>query len=324
MSRLVCPACRNMTIMTIEILYHNEGEDPDEWLPALKAALPEANIRQWQAGDIAPADYALVWHPPEGLLENRKGLKAVFNLAAGVDALLASGAVPEDVPIFRLEDAGMAIQIAEYAVYAVLKCFRRFDEYARLQERREWGFLPPCNRKDFTVGIMGMGVMGKAVADKLKPFGFPLKGWSRTPKQIERVSCYHGKESLTRFLKDVKVLVCLLPKTDETVHILNAGLFEKLPDGASLVNLGRGVLLDEKDLLAALEAGKIRAAILDVTAIEPLPKDHPFWHHPSVTITPHIAGLTYCEETVASVAAGIRQLECGEIPSGLVNRNSGY
>ena len=296
--------------MTIEILYHNEGEDPDEWLPALRAALPEANIRQWQAGDTAPADYALVWHPPKGLLENRKGLKAVFNLAAGVDALLASGAVPAHVPVFRLEDAGMAIQIAEYAVYAVLRFFRRFDGYARLQEQREWGFLPPYSRKDFVVGIMGMGVMGKAAAEKLRLFGFPVKGWSRTPKQIEGVACCHGKAGLADFLKDLKVLVCLLPKTPETVHILNASLFERLPDGAFVVK--------------GLETGKIRAAVLDVAAIEPLPEDHPFWGHPDITITPHIAGLTYCEETVAVVAESIHQLEKGKTPSGLVDRNLGY
>ncbi len=324
MSKPVCPDCPSMTTMTIEILYYNEGENPDEWLPALRAALPEANIRQWQAGDTAPADYALVWHPPEDLLRNRKGLKAVINLAAGVDALLASGIVPENVPVFRLEDAGMAIQMAEYVVYAVLRYFRRFDEYAQLQAHQEWAFLTPRDRKRFTVGIMGMGVMGKAAAEKLKPFGFPVKGWSRTPKQIEGVACYHDRESLSDFLKDVAVLVCLLPKTQETLNILDAALFDRLPDGAFLVNLGRGALLDERALLQALETGKIRAATLDVTAVEPLPKDHPFWQHPGITVTPHIAGLTFCDETVVSVAGTIRQLECGEMPTGLVDRKRGY
>lgn len=310
--------------MAIDILYYNKGEDPKQWLSALRTALPQANIRHWTQGDNARADYALVWQPPEALLKGRKGLKAVFNLAAGVDALLTSGWVPKDVPIFRLEDAGMAIQMAEYTVYAVLKYFRRFDEYEHLQHQQKWTFLSSRCRQNFTVGIMGMGIMGNAAADMLKPFGFPIKGWSRTAKQIEGVKTYYGHDGLSEFLKDVNVLVCLLPKTNETVNLLDAKLFRQLPDGACLINLGRGALLNENDLLKALKEGKIHAASLDVTAVEPLPLNHPFWNHPNITITPHIAGLTTCEETVKIVADAIRLFENGGMPAGRVNRMRGY
>ncbi len=310
--------------MTIEVVYYNEGEDPDEWLPALRQALPEANIRLWQEGDIAPADYALVWHAPKALFEGNRGLKAVFNLAAGVDALLTSGVVPEGVPIFRLEDAGMAVQIAEYAVYAVLRYFRRFDEYGKLQADGQWGFLTPHERNHFTIGIMGLGVMGTKAAAMLRPFGFPMKGWSRSRKTVPGVMCYAGQEELPSFLADVKVLVCLLPKTSETIGILDADLFRMLPDGAAIVNLGRGALMNEEDLLDALASRKLYGATLDVAAIEPLPQGHPFWRHPDVMLTPHIAGLTFCDETVAVVAQAVRCLEKGEIPPGLVDRIRGY
>lgn len=169
----------------MRILYYNEGENPAEWLPSLKTALPEAEIRLWQPGDNAPADYALVWNPPASLFQNRTGLKAIFNLAAGVDSLLAmSHAIDINVPIFRLEDAGMAIQMAEYVTHAVLRYYRRFDEYEKQAGNRIWEMLAPYKREDFTIGIMGMGIMGIAVAKALMPFGFPLRGWSRHIKNI--------------------------------------------------------------------------------------------------------------------------------------------
>lgn len=310
--------------MTIDILYYNEGEDPNIWLPALRRVMLEANIRLWQEGDTAPADYALVWNAPEAVLKDRKGLKAVINLAAGVDKLLATGAVPDSVPLYRLEDAGMAVQLAEYALHHIIGWYRRFDDYRRLQQVQRWQELEIPRRSEYTIGIMGLGVMGKALARILKPFGFAIKGWSRSAKQMDGVETYHGKDALPEFLKDVNALVCLLPNTPQTAGIINEDLFNHLPDGACLVNLGRGAHVNENDLLNALASGKIHAAALDVTAVEPLPKDHPFWTHPSITITPHIGGLTYWDETVGQVAEIIHQLECGGSPAGLVDRVNGY
>lgn len=309
----------------MRILYYNEGEDPAEWLPQLKMALPEAEIRLWQPGDDAPADYALVWNPPALLFRNRTGLKAIFNLAAGVDSLLAMDQVVEaDIPIFRLEDAGMAIQMAEYVTHTILRYFRRFDEYEKQAQRKIWKMLEPYERKNFTIGIMGLGIMGTAIANALKPFGFPLRGWSRSMKNIPGITCYAGSEQIHTFLDNVRILVCTLPLTSETAGILNLENFRHLEHGACLINVGRGNHLVENDLLEAMRIGLIRAATLDVTAQEPLPPDHPFWSHNDITITPHIAALTFCHETVEQIANFIHALERGETLSSRVNPERGY
>lgn len=311
--------------MTMRILYYNEGESPAEWLPSLKTALPEAEIRLWQPGDNAPADYALVWNPPASLFQNRTGLKAIFNLAAGVDSLLAmSHAIDINVPIFRLEDAGMAIQMAEYVTHAVLRYYRRFDEYEKQAGNRIWEMLAPYKREDFTIGIMGMGIMGTAVAKALMPFGFPLRGWSRHIKNIPGIACYAGKQQMQAFLDNVRILVCVLPLTAETEGILCLDNFRHLGHGAYLINAGRGKHLVENDLLEAMRTGLIRAATLDVTGQESLPPDHPFWNHAGITITPHIAALTFCHETVRQVADFIHALEKGEKLTSQVNPERGY
>ena len=309
----------------MRILYYNEGENPAEWLPKLAAALPEADIRLWREGDSDPADYALVWHPPEALFRNRTGLKAIFNLAAGVDSLLSlSHVIPAGIPIFRLEDAGMAIQMAEYVTHFVLRYFRRFDEYDRQARNGIWETLKPYKREDFTVGIMGMGIMGTAVAQALKPFGFPIRGWSRHKKIMTDVDGYFGRGQLSAFLKNVRILVCLLPLTAETTGILNLDLFRQLQRGAYLINAGRGAHLIDNDLLDALKSGMLRAATLDVTSKEPLPHDHPFWNNDNITITPHIGALTICRETVEQVASYIHAFERGETLTSEVNRQKGY
>ncbi len=311
------------TIM--RILYYNAGENPDLWLPRLEAALPEANIREWKAGDNAPADYALVWKPPADMLSGRTGLKAVFNLAAGVDALLdMKNVLPEGVPIIRLEDAGMAVQMAEYVTYAVLRYFRHFDEYGTFASRQEWHPLEPADKTGFTIGIMGLGVMGKRVANALLHFGFPVKGWSRTSRQIDGVTCFAGNGELDAFLDNTRVLVCLLPLTPETTGILNRRCFSRLKPAAFLINAGRGAHLIESDLLDALDSGQIRAATLDVMATEPLPPSHPFWQDRRITITPHIAAKTLRDETIAQVAQKLRALEQNGKTGGIVDRKRGY
>lgn len=309
----------------MRILYYNEGEDPAEWLGELKTALPDAEIRLWREGDNTPADYALVWNPPTALFRGRTELKAIFNLAAGVDSLLAMrDELPPCTPVFRLEDAGMAIQMAEYVAHGVFRYFRRFNEYEKQAKNRIWHMLEPNKREDFTIGIMGLGVMGKAVADALKPFGFPLRGWSRHMKNLHGITCYAGKEQMSAFLDNLRVLVCVLPLTIETKGILNRDCFRLLHHGAFLINVGRGAHLVENDLLEAMHTGYIRAATLDVTTQEPLPADHPFWNNEDITLTPHIAALTFCRETVEQVAGFIRAFERGDMPMRAVDPVAGY
>ena len=218
----------------------------------------------------------------------------------------------------------MAVQMAEYATHAVLRYFRRFDEYDRQAQQRQWAFLPSHNKRDFTVGIMGLGAIGSRVAEALQHFGFPVRGWSRSRKNLSGAQCFAGKEKFGEFLQDVRVLICVLPLTRETEGILNRGTFEKLAFGAFLINIARGKHLIEDDLLAALSSGQIAAATLDVARQEPLPVDHPFWSHPNITITPHMAGETLRDDTIRQVVEKLRDFERRQAISGIVNASTGY
>ncbi len=313
----------------MNIIYYHPLFNAQEWLTGIKQRLPQAEIREWQRGDERPADYALVWRPPHEMLANRRDLKAVFALGAGVDAILDQerkhpGTLPAGVPLLRLEDTGMAQQMQEYALSYVLRYFRRFDEYQALQQRQEWQPLDPHSLDDFTIGILGAGVLGQSVARKLTEFGFSVRCWSRSAKQIDGVQSFAGEDQRAAFLDGVKLLINLLPNTPETVGILNRELFAQLSAGAYLINIARGAHLVEADLLAALEQGQLAAATLDVFAREPLPQDHPFWRHPRVTITPHIAAITLPQQAMDQIAANIRALEEGHPPAGVVDRQRGY
>ena len=313
----------------MNIIYYHPLFNAQEWLAGIKQRLPQAEIREWQRGDERPADYALVWRPPHEMLANRRDLKAVFALGAGVDAILDQerkhpGTLPAGVPLLRLEDTGMAQQMQEYALSYMLRYFRRFDEYQALQQRQEWQPLDPHSLDDFTIGILGAGVLGQSVARKLTEFGFSVRCWSRSAKQIDGVQSFAGEAQRAAFLDGVKLLINLLPNTPETVGILNRELFAQLSAGAYLINIARGAHLVEADLLAALEQGQLAAATLDVFAREPLPQDHPFWRHPRVTITPHIAAITLPQQAMDQIAANIRALEAGHAPAGVVDRQRGY
>ncbi|HGM5483436.1 TPA: glyoxylate/hydroxypyruvate reductase GhrA [Serratia marcescens] len=313
----------------MNIIYYHPLFNAQEWLAGIKQRLPQAEIREWQRGDERPADYALVWRPPHEMLANRRDLKAVFALGAGVDAILDQerkhpGTLPAGVPLLRLEDTGMAQQMQEYALSYALRYFRRFDEYQALQQRQEWQPLDPHSLDDFTIGILGAGVLGQSVARKLTEFGFRVRCWSRSAKQIDGVQSFAGEAQCAAFLDGVKLLINLLPNTPETVGILNRELFAQLSTGAYLINIARGAHLVEADLLAAFEQGQMAAATLDVFAREPLPQDHPFWRHPRVTITPHIAAITLPQQAMDQIAANIRALEAGHAPAGVVDRQRGY
>ncbi|CAI0840993.1 Glyoxylate/hydroxypyruvate reductase A [Serratia quinivorans] len=313
----------------MNIIFYHPFFNAGEWLTGLSQRLPQAQVRAWQPGDDRPADYAMVWRPPHEMLANRGQLKGVFALGAGVDAILEQeraypGTLPAGVPLLRLEDTGMAQQMQEYALSYVLRYFRRFDEYQLLQQQQEWRPLDPHQQDNFTIGILGAGVLGKSVAQKLTAFGFNVRCWSRSPKQIDGVQSFAGAEQRAAFLDGVQLLINLLPNTPETAGILNQQLFAHLAPGAYLINLARGAHQVEYDLLQALEQGQIAAATLDVFVTEPLPQTHPFWRHPRVTITPHIAAITLPEAAMDQIAANILALEAGETPAGVVDVQRGY
>lgn len=313
----------------MKIIFYTPQNNAASWLHDFARALPEAELREWQPGDTAPADFAVVWRPPREMFAHRGGLRAVFNLGAGVDAILAlerehPGTLPHDTQLVRLEDTGMAPQMAEYVTHAVLRYMRRFDEYETLQAERCWKVLDPHPRDTFTVGVLGLGVLGTHVARALVPFGMPVRGYSRSARQIEGITTYAGEAQLDGFLSGVKVLVNLLPHTPDTHDMLNRRVFSKLAQGAYLINVARGAHLVEQDLLDALADGQIAAATLDVFREEPLPVDHPFWQQPRVTITPHSSAQTLREESVVQVAQKIVALSRGETVSGVVDIKRGY
>jgi glyoxylate/hydroxypyruvate reductase A len=316
----------------MKILFWLPQSDASAWLAALTRALPDAELREWQPGDTAPADFAVVWHPPREMFAAPRGLRAIFNLGAGVDAILAlerehPGTLPRDALLVRLEDSGMAPQMAEYVQHAVLRYLRRFDDYARQQARREWHVLAPHPLETFTVGVLGLGVLGAQVARAVASLGVPVRGFSRSAKTIDGIETFSGElrsAQFDAFLDDVKVLVNLLPATPDTEDVLNAATFGKLARGAYVVNVARGTHLVEQDLLDALANGTLAAATLDVFRTEPLPPTHPFWEESRITITPHSSALTLREEAVSQIADKIEALARGETVSGVVHIKRGY
>ena len=310
----------------MRILLHRPDGKTEPWIKDFAKYLPEAEIEIWHAGEKnLPCDYAVVWQPPEEMLPDLANVKAVFVTGAGVDALLKHGeALPRHVPLIRLGDAGMAIQMAEYVTHSVLRYFRRFDEYETQARAGQWSPLPQYHKEDFSIGVLGMGMLGSRVLEALAPFGFPLRGWSRTEKSMEGVQCFHGAQGLDTFLRGTRVLVCMLPLTPDTNNLIDRSNMSKLPQGAYLINVARGAHLAEPDLLNLIKSGHIAAATLDVFRNEPLPAQHPFWQEPRITITPHISALTLRRESVQQIAEKIHKIEDGQLVDGIVDRNLGY
>lgn len=295
---------------------------------AFAAALPEAQVWWRDSADTrvdehAPqADAAVVWKPPAAVFAEQRALRAVFNFGAGVDALLALPGLPAELPIYRLEDAGMAAPMARYVLAAVLRHELRFDAYARAQMQSRWEPHAP-RRAPLRVGVLGAGAIGSVIASTLAAAGFAVRAYARSPRDIAGVECHAGDE-LPQFLRGLEVLVNVLPLTAATTGLINAALLARLTRGAHLVNVGRGAVVVEADLIAALDSGQLGGATLDVFATEPLPPDHLFWRHPAVLVTPHVSGLTDVEAGARQIAEKLRALARGEPVSGLVERGRGY
>jgi glyoxylate/hydroxypyruvate reductase A len=298
------------------------AKDRDAWRDGLAARLPDARVHA--DDDAPPCDYAVLWRPHAGLFARQTRLKAMFSLGAGVDGLLAMPSLPRNVPLVRMEDGGMASQMVEYAIYVALREFRGFRHYRDDQAHEAWTPRGMRRRRDFRIGVLGLGVLGGAVARALADFGFDVAGWSRTRRTIEGVDCCHGDAGLDAVLARSDLLMLFLPATAATAGLLGRDRLARLPAGAALANLSRGELVDEHALLDALDAGGVGAAYLDVFRHEPLPRGHAFWRHPRVEITPHVAALTDVDAACEQVAAKIRRLEAGGTVGGIVDRARGY
>lgn len=306
--------------MQISICCTDTNVDP--WFAGLRAALPQAVVEPWTPG-AAQADYAIVWAPPQLFVDEQRGLKAMLNIGAGVDALM-NLQIPASIKIVRLDDAGMSVQMAEYVCHAVIRHFREFNAYDADVKAGKWSYRKPRSRVDFPVGIMGLGVLGQRVARSIAQFDFPVLGWSRSIKSIGGVRCFAGYAEFASFLAATQVLVCLLPLTPETRDILNAANLSRLRPGAYVINVARGAHVVDEDLLAQIDGGHLSGAMLDVFRTEPLPTTHVFWKHPKITVTPHTSARTLRGQSLAQIAEKILKLERGEPIAGVVEPERGY
>ncbi len=306
----------------MKITFCCTGTKPELWLAGLRLALPGADVEVWQSGAPA-ADHAVVWAPPQQFFDEQLQLKGVFNIGAGVDALLRLK-LPPQAAVVRLDDAGMSVQMAEYVCHAVIRHFREFDGYEADIRSGKWSYRKPAQRSDFPVGVMGLGVLGERVARALTQFEFPVLGWSRSVKKVAGVRCLAGAAQFDEFLGATRVLVNLLPLTDQTRDIMRLETLSKLRPGGYVINVARGTHLVDEDLLRLLDSGHLAGAMLDVFRTEPLPVEHPFWRHPKITITPHTSARTLRDESIAQIARKIMAMERGELFAGIVDVARGY
>jgi glyoxylate/hydroxypyruvate reductase A len=307
------------------LLFRSTVDSAARWRAQLGRLTRELEVRVWpEVGDPAGIDYALVWRPEPGFLASLPNLKLILSLGAGVDHLLGDPLLPRHLPIVRLVDPHMTDAMSEYVVLQVLRLHRRDLDYRAQQEAREWRELDEKNAAERRVGILGLGELGRDAAKKLKTLGFDVAGWSRSEKTLAGIASHAGAAGLPALLARSEILVCLLPLTAETEAILNAHTLALLPKGAALVNAARGAHLLEADLLAALATGQISAAVLDVFNDEPLPAGHPFWHHPRVVVTPHIAAFTNPATAAPIILDNIRRFEAGRPLLSRVDPARGY
>jgi glyoxylate/hydroxypyruvate reductase A len=308
----------------MNLLFAATVEDPRRWLELLRAALPDDDIvLPDQLADPASIEVALVARPPAGLLRSLPGLRLIQSLWMGVDGLLADPTLP-DVPVARCIDPGMIAAMSEIALAHVLDFHRHLYRYREQQAQGMWRQLPQRLAAETTVGVLGLGELGRAVASALGAAGFPLLGWSRRPRAVGGVETFAGSAGLEALLPRCQIVVCLLPLTVQTRGLLDAPRLALVPKGAGLVSLARGAHVVEADLLAALDVRHLAHAWLDVFETEPLPASHPFWRHPGITLTPHVAALTDPRTATAMIVSNLERVRRGETPLHLVDRTAGY
>lgn len=312
--------------MAGSILLAITGFDPSHWLESLERHLQgrRAVVLDGAAYQPAEISYAVVWKQRPAALENLPNLKAVFSIGAGVDHIFAGGHVPA-VPIVRMVADDLTERMSEYVVWQVLDHHRKGALYRKQQAQKLWHeYRRQSAARNVVVGILGLGVLGTDAAIKLRHIGFDVAGWSRTPKLVDGVTCFDGRDGLATMLGMSDIVVCLLPLTAQTRGILSAELFDLCKPGSVLINAGRGGLQVEADIIAALDSGQLSAASLDVFQVEPLAAESPLWSHPHVTITPHAAATSDPAALIPPMVAQMDAHDRGEALTNLVDVSAGY
>lgn len=306
------------------ILYMADSTSAGEWRDHLSKLAPALEFREWpDVGNPADVRYLLAWEPPTNLAEQFCNLRVLYSAGAGVDQFDLVR-LPDQVSLVRLVDSSMADIMSEYVLFAVLALHRDILVYLADQRVGRWQPLPIVQASQRRVGVMGVGNLGRAALDRLQPLGFQLSGWNRSLKEVPGGRCYVGPDELEEFLGQCDILVNMLPLTPETHGILNAARLDCLPHGAGLINVGRGAHVIETDLLSALDEGRLGGAVLDVLVQEPPTQDSPFWRHPRVLLTPHIASDVQIEGGVSVIVENLRR-ECEGTPLlNVVDRSKGY
>ena len=308
----------------ITIAFYSPGSSWNDWAQRLAPHLPSIQFVDLMSDDAMQADIALVWAPPSSRLAALPKLRGIIMQGQGVDHMMADATVPRDIPLVRLVDPDMSAALSHWAILAALDFWRDGSYYRAQQRQKIWASKPQRPAQGGVVGIMGVGAIGSVIAAQFVGLGFRVKGWARTPRQLDQVTVYAGMDELDDFLQDVQILVSVLPLTPETRGIMNADLFTKLAHGACVINGGRGLQIVDDDLLAALDSGQVGAAILDVFTTEPLPEAHPFWSHDKVTVWPHVAAQTNPETAAHQVATAIDAIMTGKAPANQVDWQRGY
>jgi glyoxylate/hydroxypyruvate reductase A len=319
------------------LVTHPDPAEALQWVCSLQAALPHARVLLDDASRTGPAPQAdalscaVGWKPPADFFDRHPGLAAFFCAGAGVDHLLRHPGLPSKLPLVRLEDAGMGPLMADYCLRAALHIAGQGHRFAQQQTQAQWIQHAPLARESLPVGIVGLGVLGRQVAARLREAGFPVCGYVRSARPqaqtrhaADEIDVLQGEAGWEAFLRRSRILILLAPLTAETENLIDAQALSRLPPGGWLINVARGGLVVDADLILALEQGALEGAILDVFRQEPLPADHPFWHHPRITVTPHVSAPTQIECSTRQVAANIIRLARGEPLTGVVDRARGY
>lgn len=308
--------------MSIAII---SDRNPDAWIKALNKHQNDIEVEVYpDISNKKEVEYALVWNHPPGVFKEFPNIKVIASMGAGVDHIMRDPELPENVKITRIVDEQLAKDMAEFVLALVLNKLRNLSLHHYLEQQREWKPKSYQRIDEVKIGIMGMGELGSTVGKKLTKNGFSVSGWANSKKDLDNIKVYAGKEELDPFLAESEILVCLLPLTPDTENILNKELFRKLPENAFLINVARGNHLVENGLLEMIDNEHLSGAALDVFRKEPLPEEHPFWKHPKIQVTPHIASVTKPASVVSQVVGNYERMKNKEELENVVDTEKGY